>query len=73
MSGDPLDARCEVNALQRNMLMTGLAGTVVSLGDCALVDVQGIKVVLIRRRSQAMGTDLFSQLAAIWRRSAWST
>ena len=62
MSGDPLDARCEVKALQRDMLMTGLAGTVVSLGDCALVDVQGIEVVLISRRSQAMGTDLFSQL-----------
>ena len=62
MSGDPLDARCQLKTLQHNMLMTGLAGTVVSLRDCALVDVQGIEVVLIRRRSQAMGIDLFSQL-----------
>jgi microcystin degradation protein MlrC len=62
MSGDPLDARCRVLALQPDMRMTGLAGTAVPLGDCALLDVQGIEVVLISRRSQAMGTDLFSQL-----------
>lgn len=62
MSGDPLDAWCEVKTLQPAMVMTGLAGTAVPLGDCALVDVQGVEVVLISRRSQAMGTDLFTQL-----------
>jgi microcystin degradation protein MlrC len=62
MSGDPLDARCRVLALQPNMVMSGLAGTTVPLGDCALVDVQGIELVLISRRNQAMGTDVFSQL-----------
>jgi microcystin degradation protein MlrC len=41
--------------------MTGL-GTTVPLGDCALVDAQGIDIVLITLRSQAMGTDLFTQL-----------
>jgi microcystin degradation protein MlrC len=42
--------------------MTGLAGTQVALGDCALVRTAGVQVVLISRRNQAMGTDLFTQL-----------
>ncbi len=62
MSGDPLDADCTVLALHSNMLMSALAGTSVALGDCALVDVGGVQVVLISRRNQAMGTDVFSQL-----------
>lgn len=62
LSGDPLDAACRVLALRPDMVMSGLAGTTVALGDCALVDVQGVEVVLISRRSQAMGTDVFSQL-----------
>jgi microcystin degradation protein MlrC len=32
------------------------------LGDCARVHTQGVDVVLTTRRSQAMGTDLFTQL-----------
>ena len=62
LSGDPLDAHCQVLALQRDMQMAALAGTTQPLGDCALVDVGGVQVVLISRRSQAMGTDLFTQL-----------
>ena len=72
MSGAPLDALCTVKALQPRMMMSGLAGTTVALGDCALVTVhgqpgsdavgEGIDVVLITRRSQAMGTDVFTQL-----------
>ena len=61
-SGDPLDARCTVRALQHDMAMSGLAGTRVALGDCALVQTGGVQVVLISRRNQAMGTDLFTQL-----------
>jgi microcystin degradation protein MlrC len=60
MSGAPLDAEVTVKALVRKLPMTGLAGTVQSLGDSALVDVGGIEVVLISRRSQAMGNDLFT-------------
>jgi len=60
MSGAPLDAEVTVKALVRKLPMAGLAGTVQSLGDSALVDVAGIEVVLISRRSQAMGTDLFT-------------
>lgn len=62
LSGAPLDADCTVLALQRDMAMSALAGTTQPLGDCALVDVGGVQVVLISRRSQAMGTDLFTQL-----------
>jgi microcystin degradation protein MlrC len=68
MSGDPLDADCEVLALVPDMTMSGLAGTTVALGDCARVRVRGspeapgVELVLISRRSQAMGTDVFTQL-----------
>lgn len=62
MSGDPLDASCRVLALRTNMVMAGLAGTAVPLGDCALLDVQGVELVLVSQRCQAMGCDLFSQL-----------
>ena len=43
-------------------MMTGLAGTPTAMGDCALVEVAGIEIVLITLRNQAMGTDLFTQL-----------
>ena len=62
LSGDPVDAACRVLALQPDMVMTGLAGTPTALGDSALVQCGGVQVVLITRRSQAMGTDLFTQL-----------
>jgi microcystin degradation protein MlrC len=62
MSGDPFDTLCTVKALVPDMRMSGLAGTTMPLGDCALVDAQGTEVVLISRRSQAMGCDVFSQL-----------
>jgi microcystin degradation protein MlrC len=62
LSGAPLDAACTVLALRRGMVMQGLAGSSQPLGDCALVDVAGVQVVLVSRRSQALGTDLFTQL-----------
>lgn len=62
LSGDPLDAACTVKALVSDMTMSGLADTRQPLGDCALVDAQGVEVVLISRRSQALGTDVFTQL-----------
>jgi microcystin degradation protein MlrC len=71
LSGDPLDARCTVLALQRDMVMTGLAGTPVELGDCALVRADGVQVVLITRRNQAMGTDCSPSWASTWPRCAW--
>ena len=62
MSGDPVDAPCSVLALHPDMAMASLAGTTTALGDCALVETAGVQIVLITRRSQAMGTDLFTQL-----------
>jgi microcystin degradation protein MlrC len=62
LSGDPLDVECTVKALQHDLVMTGLSDTPIPMGDCALVEVGGIDVVLITRRNQAMGTDLFTQL-----------
>lgn len=62
LSGDPVDAMATVLALKPDMVMTGLAGTPTALGDSVLVQVGEVQVVLISRRSQAMGTDLFTQL-----------
>ena len=62
MSGDPVDALCTVLALHPDMAMASLAGTTTALGDCALVETAGVQIVLITQRSQAMGTDLFTQL-----------
>ena len=61
-SGDPLDLMCEVKALFPDMLMTGLSGAPTPVGDAALVAADGIEIVLITRRNQAMGTDVFTQL-----------
>lgn len=62
MSGEPIDLDCTVKALKVDMVMTGLANTPMQLGDCALVEAQGIDIVLISLRNQAMGTDVFTQL-----------
>jgi microcystin degradation protein MlrC len=62
LSGDPMDLMCTVKALRENMVMTGLANAPMALGDCALVESDGIEIVLVTLRNQAMGTDMFTQL-----------
>jgi microcystin degradation protein MlrC len=62
MSGPPLDLQVTVQALCPDMMMSGLAGTPVAMGDCACVEVAGVQVVMCTVRNQAMGTDLFTQL-----------
>jgi microcystin degradation protein MlrC len=62
LSGAPLDAWCSVKALRHDMAMTGLTGTPMPLGDCALVETAGVQVVLTTLRNQAMETDAFSGL-----------
>jgi hypothetical protein len=62
LSGDPLDLECTVKALKHDLVMTGLSNTPTAMGDCALVEANGIEIVLITLRNQAMGTDLFTQL-----------
>lgn len=63
-SGNPLDVACTVKALKRDMTMGGLGGVPVSLGDCALIEMKGIEVVLTTIRSQALDIDLFTQLGS---------
>jgi len=61
VSGQPLDLDCEIVALKRDAIMTGLAGTPALLGDVAVVRSQGVTIALTTNRTQAMGTDLFTQ------------
>lgn len=61
VSGDPIDAEVCVRALRRDAHQTGLTGAREPLGDCALVSVGGVQVLLNSRRTQAFGTDLFTQ------------
>ena len=61
MSGAPIDATVEVLALRRDAVQTGLSDTIAPLGDAAVIAIGGIRVVLITRRGQAFGTDLFTQ------------
>jgi len=62
VSGLPVDGLCTVRALRREMVMSGLAGTSAPLGDCALVEIEGVQVVLTSVRCQALDPDLFTQL-----------
>jgi len=62
MSGEPLDLVCTVRALQRDLIMTGLSGAPTPMGDCALVEADGIEILLITLRGQAIGTDMFTQV-----------
>ncbi len=59
-SGDPVDLLCTVKALTPALVQTGLSGTPTPMGDCALVEAQGIEILLCTLRNQAMGTDLFT-------------
>ncbi len=62
LSGDPLDLDCQIKALKSNLIMTGLAGAPTPMGDCALVTTEGIDIVLVTLRNQALDTDVFTQL-----------
>ncbi len=62
LSGDPIDLVCTVKALRSDMMMTGLSDTPTAMGDCALLESNGIEIVLVTVRNQAMGTDLFTNL-----------
>jgi microcystin degradation protein MlrC len=60
LSGDPLDLEVTVKSLNPNLIQTGLSGTPTPMGDCALVEANGIEILLCTLRNQAMGTDLFT-------------
>ena len=60
-SGDPLDVRAEVTGLARNATQS-FSGGKRPTGDCAAIKVGGIEIVLVTKRAQAMGLELFSNV-----------
>jgi microcystin degradation protein MlrC len=62
LSGAPLDLVCTVKSLVPGMIMTGLSGSPAAVGNAALVEADGIEIVLITVRAQALHTDVFTQL-----------
>ena len=60
-SGAPVDAMVTVTALARSCWQS-FGPTKVALGDCAAVRVGGIDIVLITKRTQALGLELFTNL-----------
>ena len=60
-SGAPIDAEVTVTGLKRDCWQT-FGPTQVPLGDCAGVRIGGVEVVLITKRTQALGLELFSNL-----------
>ena len=60
-SGAPIDANVQVTA-PGPRLLAGFGPTKVPLGDCAAVRVGGSHVVLITKRTQALGLELFTNL-----------
>ncbi len=60
-SGQPVDAMVEVIGLKRDAWQR-FGPTQVPLGDCAAVRVGGVDVVLITKRTQATGLELFTNL-----------
>jgi microcystin degradation protein MlrC len=60
-SGQPIDAEVEIRRVVRGATQS-FGQSVVDMGDCAAVRLDGIDVVLTTRRRQAFGTDLFGNL-----------
>lgn len=60
MSGAPVDALVQVKAVRRGHVQTGQTGELISVGDAALVQVEGIECLLISSRQQAFDIDLFT-------------
>ncbi|MGC3938904.1 M81 family metallopeptidase [Roseobacter sp. EG26] len=60
-AGDPIDARVKVIRNQRGAVQS-FGSSVVPLGDCSVIRLGGIDVVLNSNRSQAFSPDLFTNL-----------
>ena len=60
-SGQPVDAMVTVSGLARDCWQS-FGPTQVALGDCAAIRIGGIEVVLITKRTQALGLELFRNL-----------
>jgi microcystin degradation protein MlrC len=62
MSGDPLDVTATVAALCRDATQHYLGGSRARMGDCALLSVEGIDVVVNAVRVQTFSPDVFTNL-----------
>ena len=62
LSGAPLDLQVTVQAVQPELMMTGLADTPTAMGDSAVVRCQGGDILLCGLRNQAMGSDVFTNI-----------
>jgi microcystin degradation protein MlrC len=60
-SGQPIDAEVEIVSLAREATQS-FSGGAVALGDTALIRVGDVEIVLITKRTQALGRDLFTHL-----------
>ena len=60
-AGAPIDATVTVLKVARDAVQS-FGDSVVPLGDCAVIDVHGIEVVLNTNRSQTFSPDLFTNL-----------
>ncbi len=60
-SGTPIDATVEVIALARDAWQS-FGPTNVPVGDCAAARIGGVEIVLITKRTQALGLELFTNL-----------
>ena len=73
MSGNPLDLECVVKRVNSEHAQTTLSNTPRSMGLSALVECRGIDILLCSKRSQALGTNLFTDIGCISlrKRSSW--
>ncbi|MCV0425634.1 MAG: M81 family metallopeptidase [Roseibium sp.] len=60
-AGDPVDGDVTVLRTQRNAVQS-FGQSVVPLGDCAVIEIAGIEVVLNSNRAQTFSPDLFTNL-----------
>lgn len=60
-AGDPVDADVLVKRVQKDAVQS-FGTSVVPLGDCAVIEMQGIEIVLNSNRAQAFSPDLFTNL-----------
>lgn len=60
-AGDPVDAEVLVKRVQKDAVQS-FGTSVVPLGDCAVIEVQGIEIVLNSNRAQTFSPDLFTNL-----------
>ena len=60
-AGDPIDATVTVLRVAKDAVQS-FGASIVPLGDCAVIDVNGIAVVLNSNRAQTFSPDLFTNL-----------